>query len=154
MDAAVLSQSSFIQTKPSLSCKRSLQTPPITQLSTFSARSRLRFVAKKRNGSAKWSMAMVNSNARSSVLDNCRKINNDPIIVIDNYDSFTYNLCQYMGELGCHFEVYRNDELTVEELKRYEFVLWPLEYSYVMRASLRDQKEGRKHDQRVPQVAA
>ncbi|KAL5760793.1 hypothetical protein ACOSP7_019282 [Xanthoceras sorbifolium] len=118
MDAAVLSQSSFIQTKPSLSCKRSLQTPPITQLSTFSPRSRLRFVAKKRNGSAKWSMAMVNSNARSSVLDNCRKINNYPIIVIDNYDSFTYNLCQYMGELGCHFEVYRNDELTVEELKR------------------------------------
>ncbi|KAK6919609.1 Glutamine amidotransferase [Dillenia turbinata] len=41
-----------------------------------------------------------------------------PIIVIDNYDSFTYNLCQYMGELGCNFEVYRNDELTVEELKR------------------------------------
>lgn len=43
---------------------------------------------------------------------------NDPIVVIDNYDSFTYNLCQYMGELGFHFEVYRNDELTVEELKR------------------------------------
>ncbi|XP_073128080.1 anthranilate synthase beta subunit 2, chloroplastic-like [Henckelia pumila] len=41
----------------------------------------------------------------------------DPIIVIDNYDSFTYNLCQYMGELGCVFEVYRNDELTVDELK-------------------------------------
>ncbi|CAA3020956.1 anthranilate synthase beta subunit 1, chloroplastic-like [Olea europaea subsp. europaea] len=42
----------------------------------------------------------------------------NPIIVIDNYDSFTYNLCQYMGELGCDFEVYRNDELTVNELKR------------------------------------
>ncbi|XP_010271175.1 PREDICTED: anthranilate synthase beta subunit 2, chloroplastic-like isoform X2 [Nelumbo nucifera] len=42
----------------------------------------------------------------------------NPIVVIDNYDSFTYNLCQYMGELGCNFEVYRNDELTVEELKR------------------------------------
>ncbi|CAL0324842.1 unnamed protein product [Lupinus luteus] len=42
----------------------------------------------------------------------------NPIVVIDNYDSFTYNLCQYMGELGFHFEVYRNDELTVEELKR------------------------------------
>ncbi|XP_047976789.1 anthranilate synthase beta subunit 1, chloroplastic-like [Salvia hispanica] len=40
-----------------------------------------------------------------------------PIIVIDNYDSFTYNLCQYMGELGCDFEVYRNDELTVDELR-------------------------------------
>ncbi|KAA8529873.1 hypothetical protein F0562_034523 [Nyssa sinensis] len=41
-----------------------------------------------------------------------------PIVVIDNYDSFTYNLCQYMGELGCNFEVYRNDELTVDELKK------------------------------------
>ncbi|CAL5391773.1 unnamed protein product [Camellia sinensis] len=45
------------------------------------------------------------------------KITN-PIVVIDNYDSFTYNLCQYMGELGCNFEVYRNDELTVDELKK------------------------------------
>ncbi|MCL7040773.1 hypothetical protein MKW94_016648 [Papaver nudicaule] len=36
---------------------------------------------------------------------------------IENYDSFTYNLCQYIGEMGCAFEVYRNDELTVEELK-------------------------------------
>ncbi|MQM05539.1 hypothetical protein Taro_038351 [Colocasia esculenta] len=41
-----------------------------------------------------------------------------PIIVIDNYDSFTYNLCQYMGELGANFEVYRNDELSIEEMKR------------------------------------
>ncbi|CAO2042577.1 unnamed protein product [Urochloa humidicola] len=41
-----------------------------------------------------------------------------PIIVIDNYDSFTYNLCQYMGELGLNFEVYRNDELTIEDVKR------------------------------------
>ncbi|RAL47852.1 hypothetical protein DM860_011437 [Cuscuta australis] len=40
------------------------------------------------------------------------------IVVIDNYDSFTYNLCQYMGELGCDFEVYRNDDLTVDELKK------------------------------------
>ncbi|WOH13259.1 hypothetical protein DCAR_0832768 [Daucus carota subsp. sativus] len=42
----------------------------------------------------------------------------DPIVVIDNYDSFTYNLCQYIGELGFDFEVYRNDELTLDELKR------------------------------------
>nr|XP_010906321.1 anthranilate synthase beta subunit 2, chloroplastic [Elaeis guineensis] len=41
-----------------------------------------------------------------------------PIIVIDNYDSFTYNLCQYMGELGANFEVYRNDEITVNDIKR------------------------------------
>ncbi|BAF12999.1 anthranilate synthase beta subunit 2, chloroplastic [Oryza sativa Japonica Group] len=41
-----------------------------------------------------------------------------PIIVIDNYDSFTYNLCQYMGEVGANFEVYRNDDITVEEIKK------------------------------------
>ncbi|XP_066369176.1 anthranilate synthase beta subunit 2, chloroplastic-like isoform X2 [Miscanthus floridulus] len=46
------------------------------------------------------------------------KQNTRPIIVIDNYDSFTYNLCQYMGEAGANFEVYRNDEITVEEIKK------------------------------------
>ena len=37
-------------------------------------------------------------------------------IVIDNYDSFTYNLVQYLGELGAQVEVVRNDETTVDEL--------------------------------------
>lgn len=37
------------------------------------------------------------------------------ILVIDNYDSFTYNLVQYIGELGAEVTVYRNDELCVEE---------------------------------------
>ena len=36
------------------------------------------------------------------------------VFVLDNYDSFTYNLVQYLGELGAKVEVYRNDELTVE----------------------------------------
>lgn len=39
------------------------------------------------------------------------------ILVIDNYDSFTYNLVQYMGELGSELEVYRNDKITIEEIK-------------------------------------
>ncbi|XP_068659281.1 anthranilate synthase beta subunit 2, chloroplastic-like isoform X2 [Aristolochia californica] len=52
------------------------------------------------------------------VFDEEKKKKDNSIIVIDNYDSFTYNLCQYMGELGANFEVYRNDELTLEELKR------------------------------------
>ena len=39
------------------------------------------------------------------------------IAVIDNYDSFTYNLVQYLGELGADVRVWRNDEVTVEELK-------------------------------------
>ncbi|MDQ6809608.1 MAG: aminodeoxychorismate/anthranilate synthase component II [Verrucomicrobiota bacterium] len=38
------------------------------------------------------------------------------ILIIDNYDSFTYNLAQYFGELGCDVVVRRNDEITVEEI--------------------------------------
>jgi anthranilate synthase component 2 len=38
--------------------------------------------------------------------------------MIDNYDSFTYNLVQYLGELGEEVKVVRNDELTVEEIAR------------------------------------
>ena len=37
------------------------------------------------------------------------------ILVLDNYDSFTYNLVQYMGELGAEMEIRRNDQITVEE---------------------------------------
>ena len=39
------------------------------------------------------------------------------LIMIDNYDSFTYNLVQYLGELGADVKVFRNDEITVDELK-------------------------------------
>ena len=39
------------------------------------------------------------------------------ILVIDNYDSFTYNLVQYLGELGSDLEVYRNDKITIEGIK-------------------------------------
>jgi anthranilate synthase component II len=38
------------------------------------------------------------------------------VLVLDNYDSFTYNLVQYLGELGAEIEVVRNDRATVEEL--------------------------------------
>ena len=40
------------------------------------------------------------------------------ILVIDNYDSFTYNLVQYFGELGARLEVRRNNQVTVEEIER------------------------------------
>ncbi|MCM8783293.1 MAG: aminodeoxychorismate/anthranilate synthase component II [Candidatus Omnitrophica bacterium] len=40
------------------------------------------------------------------------------ILMIDNYDSFTYNLVQYLGELGGELVVYRNDKITLEEIKR------------------------------------
>jgi anthranilate synthase component 2 len=38
------------------------------------------------------------------------------LLMIDNYDSFTYNLVQYFGELGADVKVYRNDEITVEQI--------------------------------------
>jgi anthranilate synthase/aminodeoxychorismate synthase-like glutamine amidotransferase len=39
------------------------------------------------------------------------------ILVIDNYDSFTYNLVQYLGELGEELRVFRNDRVTLEEIE-------------------------------------
>lgn len=41
------------------------------------------------------------------------------ILVIDNYDSFTYNLVQYLGELGAEPRVVRNDQLTVDDVRRH-----------------------------------
>ena len=38
------------------------------------------------------------------------------ILMLDNYDSFTYNLVQYLGELGADLQVYRNDKITLEEM--------------------------------------
>nr|WP_317134520.1 aminodeoxychorismate/anthranilate synthase component II [Leptolyngbya sp. 7M] len=39
------------------------------------------------------------------------------LLVVDNYDSFTYNLVQYLGELGAEMKVIRNDEVTIEEVE-------------------------------------
>ena len=38
------------------------------------------------------------------------------LVVIDNYDSFTYNLVQYLGELGARLQVFRNDKVTIPEI--------------------------------------
>ncbi len=38
------------------------------------------------------------------------------LLMIDNYDSFTYNIVQYFGELGAEVEVFRNDEITLEQI--------------------------------------
>ena len=43
--------------------------------------------------------------------------NQSVVFVLDNYDSFTYNLVQYLGELGAQVEVRRNNEVTVEEVE-------------------------------------
>lgn len=39
------------------------------------------------------------------------------LVMIDNYDSFTYNLVQYLGELGEEVKTFRNDEITIEEIE-------------------------------------
>lgn len=39
------------------------------------------------------------------------------LVVIDNYDSFTYNLVQYLGELGADIRVFRNDQVTLDEIR-------------------------------------
>jgi len=38
------------------------------------------------------------------------------LLMIDNYDSFTYNLVQYLSEIGQEVKVYRNDKITIEEV--------------------------------------
>ncbi len=39
------------------------------------------------------------------------------MLIIDNYDSFTYNLVQYLGELGAEMKVYRNDKITIPDIE-------------------------------------
>jgi anthranilate synthase/aminodeoxychorismate synthase-like glutamine amidotransferase len=42
------------------------------------------------------------------------------LVMIDNYDSFTYNLVQYLGELGAEITVFRNDQVSVEQVREME----------------------------------
>ena len=53
------------------------------------------------------------------------------ILVIDNYDSFTYNLVQYLGELGADVLVRRNDAVSVEEVGELEVVCAVLDHGPV-----------------------
>ncbi|KAI4313655.1 hypothetical protein L6164_026614 [Bauhinia variegata] len=115
MAASSLFQASLVQPNSSIS-RRAQQFPcQARSLRYQSPSSNVRFLTKRENGFVP-KAAALESNVKSYPV--AAKNASNPIIVIDNYDSFTYNLCQYMGELGFHFEVYRNDELTVEELKR------------------------------------
>ena len=45
------------------------------------------------------------------------------ILVIDNYDSFVYNLVHYLEELDCEVTVKRNDRFTIEEVEQYDKIL-------------------------------
>ena len=51
-----------------------------------------------------------------SLAPGLQRVDGMRVLVVDNYDSFTYNLVQYVGELGAELEVVRNDHATVEEL--------------------------------------
>lgn len=52
-----------------------------------------------------------------SELESAAATGNQPaIVVIDNYDSFTFNLVQYLGEMGARLEVFRNDKVTTDEI--------------------------------------
>ena len=51
-----------------------------------------------------------------SAVAGLQRVDGMRVLVVDNYDSFTYNLVQYVGELGAELEVVRNDHATVEDL--------------------------------------
>ena len=44
-------------------------------------------------------------------------MNTIKVVMVDNYDSFTYNLVQYLGELGAQVEVVRNDQTSIDKIK-------------------------------------
>ena len=47
----------------------------------------------------------------------------EKILILDNYDSFTYNIVYLINELGYETEVFRNDRITVEEVGKYERIV-------------------------------
>ena len=53
------------------------------------------------------------------------------LLMIDNYDSFTYNLVQYFGELGQEVKTFRNDQITIQEIKKLDPALDPKTYGFV-----------------------
>ncbi|KAL7000771.1 Ankyrin repeat and SOCS box protein 2 [Sarracenia purpurea var. burkii] len=123
MAAATISLSSLVQLKPLSPTRKTLITPTLLNSRVFLP-SHKSFPG---HGSSllriddsivrKIPMVVSDKAPVASLVATDKKVSN-PIVVIDNYDSFTYNLCQYLGEQGCYFEVYRNDELTVDELKK------------------------------------
>ncbi len=70
-------------------------------------------VARKARGcSMQWLL-----HAMAAPRSGCATLNLSMVFVLDNYDSFTYNLVQYLGELGAEMVIRRNDELSVDEVE-------------------------------------
>ncbi len=57
------------------------------------------------------------------MLNTKHKTQNSKILVIDNYDSFTYNLVHYLEDLNCDVTVYRNDEFDLEEIESFDKIV-------------------------------
>ena len=60
---------------------------------------------------------MFSTDLKSCEFGSCRNYTHGCILVIDNYDSFTYNLAQYLGQMGQRLAVCRNDEITLDEIE-------------------------------------
>ena len=67
------------------------------------------------------------------------------ILVLDNYDSFTYNLVQYLGELGVDMQVQRNDEISLDANPRAEAGTHPRFARPVLAARIRPVERNHPH---------
>lgn len=85
--------------------------PPLVHLRGFGSVS----LESRRPGGGLDTGRLVAAARNRSRSDN-GKTEGGPLVVVDNYDSFTYNLCQYLGDLGCDHVVFLNDEKTIEEI--------------------------------------
>ena len=67
-----------------------------------------------RSGTASWAKHALEFGGRRGEVDSHPRPT--MLLIIDNYDSFTYNLVQYFGEMGATMEIRRNDQVTLEEI--------------------------------------
>ena len=74
------------------------------------------------------------------------------LLMIDNYDSFTYNVVQYLGELGADVEVHRNDEITLAEIEAKEKIQKSMQ-GVVAKLQQGDMEEGLKALEKVLETA-
>lgn len=68
-------------------------------------------------------MSNKNNKTTQASLSPLGKLDGASILVIDNYDSFTYNLVHYLEDLGCEVTVKRNDQLTIEEVANFDKIV-------------------------------
>src|SRR5439155_10860096 len=80
--------------------------------SCYARRRRQKAESSRQKAEGSEQTARAKTNKRSKTKDQ-----RSMLLVIDNYDSFTYNLVQYLGELGERIEVRRNDEITIDEIE-------------------------------------